>query len=342
VTIGAGGNVHKNAPFAIAETQMIMSVFALFIMTAFVANVVIRDDETGFAPMIRATRVSKFDYLFGRIRRSSVGLAFLSVPLGMIVGALMPWLDPETLGPFRLGDYAYVYLVLCVPTLFVMAAGFFALATATRSMLSTYVGLIAFLVLYLLASAYFARPEFAKPAAYVDPFGLAALDLTTRYWTASERNTRLPPLTDHFLWNRLLWVGVAFALLGLAWTVFNKERKPRKSRKNNPEKTREAAAVPNVTKTGAVRMRPRRPPARTLPPLHAAPRPQVGRAALAALTRFDMVAVFRSPAFVVLLGIGFINAIAGLWFADERYGNTIHPVTRVMIDTLVGNSSRSR
>ena len=44
----------------------------------------------------------------------------------------------------------------------------------------------------------------------------------------------------------------------------------------------------------------------------------------------------RSPAFIVLLGIGFLNAIASLWFADEIYGNTIHPVTRVMIETLRG------
>src|SRR5262245_23146006 len=64
--IGSGGNVHKNAPVAIAETQMIMTVFAIFIMTAFVANVVMRDDETGFGPMIHSTRISKFDYLFGR------------------------------------------------------------------------------------------------------------------------------------------------------------------------------------------------------------------------------------------------------------------------------------
>ena len=35
-------------------------------LTAFVANVVVRDDETGFGPIVRATRVRKFDYLFGR------------------------------------------------------------------------------------------------------------------------------------------------------------------------------------------------------------------------------------------------------------------------------------
>ena len=47
VHIGSGGNVWKNSPFAIAQTLMIMTVFSIFILTAFVANVVVRDDETG-------------------------------------------------------------------------------------------------------------------------------------------------------------------------------------------------------------------------------------------------------------------------------------------------------
>ena len=38
----------------------------------------------------------------------------------------------------------------------------------------------------------------------------------------------------------------------------------------------------------------------------------------------------------MLLGIGFVNSLASLWYADERYGNTIHPVTRIMIEALQG------
>ena len=39
-----------------------------------------------------------------------------------------------------------------------------------------------------------------------------------------------------------------------------------------------------------------------------------------------MTAVFRSPAFFVLLGIGFVNSIVGLWFANEDlYGNRVLP-----------------
>ena len=43
---GKGGNVLVNAPFVIAQTTMIMSVFSLFVVAAFVANAVVRDDET--------------------------------------------------------------------------------------------------------------------------------------------------------------------------------------------------------------------------------------------------------------------------------------------------------
>ena len=320
VHIGAGGNVLVNASYAVAQTLLIMSVFAIFIVTAFVANVIVRDDETGFGPMVHSTRVSKFDYLFGRFTGAfGVGCAaFLSVPLGMMIGAAMPWIDPETVGPFRLGDYAYVYFALCVPTLFVMAAGFFALATATRSMLATYVGVIAFLMLYFMATGYLGRPEFAKAAALIDPFGIGALELAARYWTASERNTQIPSFTGYVLWNRLLWVGIAFALLGVAWAAFRTERKAGRVRKGKPE----AAQARPVH--GAV----------------ALATPRYGResawAQLVALTRFDMVAALRSPAFVVLLGIGFVNSAGSLWYADELYGNTIYPVTRVMIQTLAG------
>jgi hypothetical protein len=47
-------NVHKNAPFAIGMTHLVLfAVFYMFVSTAFVANVVVRDDETGFGTIIR-------------------------------------------------------------------------------------------------------------------------------------------------------------------------------------------------------------------------------------------------------------------------------------------------
>ena len=65
IQIGSGGNIHVNSPIAIAQTVLIMTVFYMFASTAFVANVVVRDDESGFGPMVRSTRVTKFAYFSG-------------------------------------------------------------------------------------------------------------------------------------------------------------------------------------------------------------------------------------------------------------------------------------
>ena len=66
IQIGAKGNVNLNSPYSILQTLAIMSIFATFIVVAMVAGVVVRDDETGFAPILRSTRVRKGSYLVGR------------------------------------------------------------------------------------------------------------------------------------------------------------------------------------------------------------------------------------------------------------------------------------
>jgi len=73
------------------------------------------------------------------------------------------------------------------------------------------------------------------------------------------------------------------------------------------------------------------PPAATLPPRRR------DLAALAALVRHDMAAAFRHPGYIVLVLIGCVNAFSALWYADEGYGTSTLPVTRVMVETLTGS-----
>jgi ABC-type Na+ efflux pump permease subunit len=321
VQVGWGGQVFRNSPYTVALNSLIMVVWAVFILVAFVANVVLRDEETGFGPIIYATRLSKFDYLFGRFAGAfGAGcLAFLSVPLAIMVGSAMPWLDPQTIGPFRLSDYLYAYFVLCVPTLFIMGAGFFALATATRSIFATYIAALVVVVLYIITTAHFSRPEFAATAALLDPYGLSAFTAETRTWTPSERNTLLPSMTGALLTNRLVWLTVAFALLAVAWRAFR----------------REGRSVPPA-REGRASARPYRSAAPARPDGSAAPsQRQLGWGPLVALTRFDVRSVVRSPAYPVMLGIAVLTAVIGLWMAGDDSVSVIYPVTRVMIQTLI-------
>jgi ABC-2 type transport system permease protein len=225
IQIGSLGNVNKNAPFAIVQTLGIMCVFGMFVLVAMVAGTVIRDDDTGFAPILRSTRIGKGSYLGGRFTGSVAAalLVMASVPLGIAVGSVMPWQDSEKIGPFVLSHYLYALFVFALPTLLILGAAFFALATATRSMMWTYVGAVTALVLFSGTRIWLRDQQHDNIAALSDPFGLSALSITTKYWTAAERNTQLPPLDGLLLTNRLLWLAVAAALFALAWWRFRFE-----------------------------------------------------------------------------------------------------------------------
>jgi aminopeptidase N len=322
IQIGSRGNVNINAPFAILQTQAILSLFMIFIVVAMVAGVVIRDDETGFAPILRSTSVGKGSYLVGRFIGANAAalLVLASVPLAIAVGATMPWLDAEKIGPFRPWHYAYALFAFGLPTLLIVSATFFALATATRSLMWTYVGAVAFLVLYLVMRGLARDARFDDVAALADPFGLSALAITTKYWTAAERNTLLPPLSGALLANRLIWTGVALALFGLAWRLFRFEQR------SGPARAGDAARADATA--------PLRAAGTPLPPARADAATR--RAQLWRMVRFDMAFVFRSPAFFVLLGIGVINAGGGLWYIGEWYGSGSYPVTRLMVQALTG------
>ncbi len=319
IQIGSRGNVNVNAPFAIVQTLAIMSVFAVFVVVAMVAGTVIRDDETGFAPILRSTRLGKGSYLSGRFMGSIAAalLVLATIPLAIAIGAAMPWQDAEKVGPFVAGHYFYALFVFGLPTLLITGAAFFALATATRSLMWTYVGAVAMLVLFSVTRVWLRDMQHDTFAALSDPFGLSALAIGTKYWTAAERNTLLPPLSGLLLANRVLWIAIGAALFALAWRIFRFETR-----------AGSAAAKPNV--------------AETTPALRSGPLPApradaaTARAQLWALARFDMGYVFRSPAFFVLLFIGVINAGFSAWFVGEFYGSASFPATRLMVQALQG------
>jgi aminopeptidase N len=326
VQIGNTANIHKNAPWVIAQTTFFFAFIYMFVTTAFVSNVVIRDDETGFGPMVRATRVSKFDYLFGRFTGAHLAalLSFAAVPIGMWLGSMMPWVDRETLGPTMLGAYSYAFL-WSASVLFLSSAIFFALATVTRSMMWTYVGVVAFIVVRSIFNLLLSRQGLETTAAFWEPNGVAAFGLATRYWTATERNSLLPAIQGLILWNRVLWTIAGFGFLGLAYFLFHFE-----TGRASKRQRRDAKLLARSTEAAA-------PP--TQKPL-AAPRftAATGWTQLWARTRLDMGQVFKSPAYFVLLALAALLSVVNLWLSTDIgiYGGRTYPVTRVMINALSG------
>src|SRR5438309_8405528 len=246
VSIGTPGGVHENAPNAIAIATAVFSLFYLFVITAFVANAIVRDETSGFAPIVRATAVTARQIVIGRFLGGLViaWIGYAAIPLGMACGSVMPWVDPERIGPQVLSYYAWPFLVFAVPNIFLICAILFALATVLRSMMAAYVGAITLVMGYLItSSAVGQKPEYRDVAARWEPLGTGALSQTTRYWTQSEMNSKLVELSGALLFNRIfaLILGVLF-LSFTVWRFSLIERAPSGFRLRRLAKGRERDA----------------------------------------------------------------------------------------------------
>lgn len=327
VQIGGGiGNVHRNAPLVVTQWLTYFTLFGLFLIPLFVANAALRDFETGTAELFFSTPMPRSAYLGGRFLAgylAAIGVLVV-VAFGLCLGALMPWVDPERLGPTRLSTYLYAFAVFVLPGLFFLSAFLFLLATQTRSMLATYIGVVAFFVLWQIAAVALGNLEHRTFGAMIDPFGLGAMELATRYWSAEERNTRLPELSGTLLANRAMWVAIALLLLGAAFAWFRTERAGTRRR------WRRSAAKKAVAQVDT-------------PVAHEKPVAIVRTDAAARFAQwrqlawFDTRGVLGGVAFLVMLAFGLMNLGGSLAFSNELFGTKVYPVTHLMTQAMDGS-----
>jgi ABC-2 type transport system permease protein len=335
VRIGGGiGNTHRNAPYVVVEMLGDFTIFGMFLVTVFVAGAALRDFEAGTAELLFATPLSRKAYLGGRFAAgylASVGI-FVFVALGLLIGVLMPWVDPARLGPTSPLAYGYAFAVIVLPGIFFISALLFLLATVTRSMLGVYIGVIGFFVLWLVAvTVTGTSPDRLTLGALIDPFGIGAFEVATRYWTAADRNTRLPEVAGLLLVNRILWSAIGASLLWAAFACFRADREGlrlwRRRARGPAAVTDPAARDSAVAERGAARA-----------PVVVLRTDSAARwAQLLWLARFETRAVLLAIAFLVILAFGLVNLGADLAFSNEMFGTKVLPVTHLMMEAMDGS-----
>ncbi|MFH1004660.1 MAG: ABC transporter permease [Bacteroidota bacterium] len=222
VIISTGGKMNANSPSNINMLIQLLNLFGILIVSAIVGNPVYRDFEHDTHSLFYTKPITKFSYLAGRFFGSIVItlLVLISIPLGILIGSFMPYLDREIFGPFNLMAYIQPYLVFVIPNVIFAGAFFFTTATLTRNILVNYLGMVIFLVLYGIAGSLISDIDNETLAAMLDPMGTSALRGVTKYWTLAEKNTMIIPLTGILLLNRVVWISIAILILGLAYWKF--------------------------------------------------------------------------------------------------------------------------
>ncbi|HET7316603.1 MAG TPA: M1 family aminopeptidase, partial [Sphingomicrobium sp.] len=275
------------------------------------------------------TAVSKSEIVIGRFLGGAIiaWLGYIAVPLGMAIGSMMPWVDPETVGPQNFSYYAWNYLLFAVPNIFLMSALLFALATTLRSMMASYIGAVMLIMIYLVTTSIVGQKiEYRDTFAHFDPMGMGALREATRYWTQSDMNSRLVELGGTILFNRVYAIALGLLFLGITvWRFSMTERAPSK-RKLKKLAKRDA----RQQKLAAV------PPALGGEAIVAADAQPARLTQFLMRVKLEVRQVLTSPGLIVLCLFAIGNTAAALWLGQGIYGTTDHPTVAATVSTVRG------
>ncbi len=329
ITVGEGiGNANRNAPYVILTFFDVFSTLGMFVAVALIAQPLLRDFELGTEELFFSKPLNKATYLWGRFAAGSFMalIVMIITGLGMMLGSLMAWIDPQRLGPFSLAPYLWSLGVMIIPNLLFTGALLALLAVTTRRLLQVFIGVVAFLALWAIASALTKDIQYHTISALIDPLGGEAISQVMRYWSVAERNTQLPELSGLLLLNRLIWAGIAVVMLVATQLLFKPQRQRAKKRWWQRSRQSEEAIVPS--------------PIQAATKVSATSRAFNGSLAFGQfihLVWFDTKSVLRSIPFLVLLAFGMFNYLGSSAAMDNTFGTPIYPVTALMMQSMQGS-----
>jgi ABC-type transport system involved in multi-copper enzyme maturation permease subunit len=336
VVVGiALGKVKKNSPYTLAQVYVITLAIGQIITSALVGTTVLRDYDARVHELLFTTRLTRSAYLGAKYLAAFLAmlLVFAALPVGAMLGTVMPWVDAETVQAIQPWHYIQPYLVIGVPGIFFLSAMLFAVGSLTRSAFSVYVAGILLLVGYSVGGNLVRTLDRDMLANLIDPFGFQPLDLMTRYWTTAEKNARVVPMEGFMLANRALWAGIGALLLAAAFRLVKLEKDVTVGRKKRGAAPTAVTAGDNAIQqptAGIVWQRP-------MPALGSIVAP--GASAWFDIARFHGLSMLRSVPFLAIATIGFINVVMNAWFADQSGINRSWPMSWLMAESITGGAA---
>jgi ABC-2 type transport system permease protein len=323
VEYGTGGKVLVTSPYALSQIIIYVSVLGIVITGAIAGQATFQDIDTNSSAFFYTSPITKFEYLAGRFLGALAVqvIIFSSVGLGAFVGTLMPWLDQTRVGPELASAYLQPYLIGVLPNLVLTTAIFFGLAALGKRMLPVYAGSVILLIGYFVASQLSSSLSASNFTAMADPFGLAAIDRITMYWTPFERNTHLIPFEGALILNRVFWLMVGIAILGLTYLRFSVEYSVRGGKSKLPPFAENETALPT---------------SQTMPVVQPRFSTSGSLQQLVSLTAIQFRETVKNIFFAVLLLAGFVFAVLVADNLLNPFATPTYPVTYSMLQAASG------
>jgi len=325
-TATTSSNTIVNSPIAINGLTGFIATFLNFIIPVIIGTTVYRDFKYNTHTLLFAYPFNKFQYLIGKFLSGFIITVIItfSIALGFLLATVLPFANPDLLGPINIAAYLQSYLVFVVPNIFFIGALIFLLVTLTRNQ---YIGFIFVIILLFIPSIIHSLTTNVDDkfvASLIEPFGNQALSYVTKYWTIEEQNTLLIPLDRVIIYNRLIWIGVGFlALLATyfsfsfthaPFTIFRKRKAQRLTKNNFGSIVK--INLPKITYDHSFSAN-----------LKTALR----------LSKFEFNSIVKNWIFITLMVVLVVFIFLSSYSLGEMFGTKTYPVTWKIIDLVSGN-----
>ncbi|WP_047545849.1 ABC transporter permease/M1 family aminopeptidase [Psychroserpens sp. Hel_I_66] len=222
ITATTGSSRIVNSPSGVTGLFNGLSVFIFFLFPSIIGVSVYRDYKSEMHTILYSYPFTKGSYLFAKFFSSIliVTCIVLVIAIGMFIGFRLPGTNSELIVAFDLKSYFNAYWLFILPNILLFGAIVFAVVTFTRNIAAGFITVILLLFVQGVTDSLLSDPDSRYLAGLLDPFGGAAANYYTRYWTVSEQNELHIPIKELILYNRLLWLGVASVVFGLVYYFF--------------------------------------------------------------------------------------------------------------------------
>lgn len=328
VMITGGGKNLANSPSNIMSIIGAVGQISIFVVAAMMGVPVFRDFEHKTYALFFTKPISKWSYLGGRFLGSLfvTSIVMLSISLGLILSQWLPSVNADKYGAFHLVYYLYPYFLVVLPFVIFTGAIFFSTVSLTRNQLFIYLNALMVLVLIFAANFLAGKIDNKVISSLLDPTGQTAIVKATELWTISERNTQLVPLTSLIILNRVIWLGLGFAIFFFTYARFSfaftgKGKVARPKPGNKAKKPVNTLAIRKVN----------------LPKV----RQDFSQGNYYRLLRMLTIKEFRqvlfNPIFLVIAVVGVLFMILGVTTSGQVFETPTLPVTYQILDILEGS-----
>ncbi|KAA5538494.1 hypothetical protein F0460_02250 [Paenimyroides baculatum] len=326
LTVTTSSNTVMNSPIAISSLMGGIVNLLNFIIPVVIGTTVYRDFKYNTHTLLFAYPFNKFQYLIGKFLSGfliTVIITF-SIGLGFLLATLLPFANPDLLGPINLSAYFQSYLIFVLPNIFFIGALIFMLVTLTRNQYIGFIFVIVLLFIPAIIGSLTTNVDDKFVASLLEPFGNQALSYVTKYWTIDEQNTLLIPLDDVIIYNRLIWIGVGVLALVATYFSFSFSQSPitigRKRKAERITKNNFGSIIkinlPKVSYSYSF-----------ISNLKTAFR----------LSKFEFKSIVKNWIFISLMIILLIFILVSSYSLGEMFGTKTYPVTWKVIDLVKGN-----